>query len=78
MNYRDRRCPYCGRTTGLYTLEYIYNTVTALALYGFDGHSKGECFQNANKEGGDKMYCQACGEYICRKADYEKLYPKED
>lgn len=76
MNYRDRRCPYCGRTNGLYTLEYMQKTVKT--LYGFDGRSEGECLRDDNKEGGDKMYCQACGEYICRKADYEKLYPKDD
>lgn len=75
MHYRERRCPHCGRTNGLYT-KYSYKNVKS--FYGFDGRHQEENFDGAYPEGGKKMYCQVCGEYVCKIDDYKKRFPVDD
>lgn len=75
MHYRERRCPHCGRTNGLYT-KYSYKNVKS--FYGFDGKYQEENLDEAYPEGGKRMYCQVCGEYVCNIDDYKKRFPVDD
>jgi len=72
MDYRDRRCPHCGRTNGLYT-KYTYKNVRD--CYDFEGNMVGESFDDAQKVGGITFYCQVCDRVVCRDHDqYKRIY----
>lgn len=72
MNYRDRRCPHCGRTNGLYTKSRYENVVDN---YDYDGNHEGEHFDNALRSGGKTFYCKVCDKIVCRSVkQYDKLY----
>lgn len=71
MNYRDRRCPHCGRTTGLYTLN---GYVAVKNTYDFQGNFVDESFDNATHRSGKRMYCQTCDKYVCNIKDYDRLF----
>lgn len=75
MHYRERRCPHCGRTNGLYT-KYSYKNVKS--FYGFDGKYQEENFDGSYPEGGKRMYCQVCDKYVCSIDDYKKRFPEDD
>lgn len=73
MHYRERRCPHCGRTNGLYS-KYTYRNVKG--IYDFNGEFIEENFDSATYEGGKNLYCLVCGKFVCKAKDYANIYKK--
>lgn len=75
MNYRKRRCPHCGRTNGLYQKMQYKNIET---LYDFSGNNTEDNMDNVEIVAGKKLYCQVCGRFVCKAADYKAIYGRGD
>ena len=68
--YKERRCPHCGRTNGLYA-KYAYRDVKM--FYNFDGNVE-ENMDESYKDGGKRLYCRVCDKYVCKEEDYNKKH----
>lgn len=72
MHYRERRCPHCGRTNGLYT-KNTYRNVRD--FYDFQGNMVEENLDDAHKEVGKRFYCEVCGKIVCKnEEEYNQMY----
>jgi len=69
-DYRERRCPHCGRTNGLYAK---YSLRDVKNFYDFNGNIE-ENMDFAYKDGGKRLYCQVCDNFVCNEEDYQKIY----